>query len=301
MRFRVFSLLLILIQVMQTLNAATEIRPGQIYQPGSELRVSSVGISFQVPKGWRAFIPQGGAELVLQSIKSEAKMMVSAVANSDDQSIRKFMSETQQVDASTSLQPSSQVILNQNLFQQSYQIVGDNPKNLVANAYGKLGRNQTALFLIMLEPKDQNLLASLGAQFLQAVEFTRPKNKASSKSDVGNDKKWIRFLRGRTLLFTSEKDGVTKKKYIDLCRNGKAHLRDRDIFFSEDATHQFSAANENKRSGRWKVDNNQLQLIWKDGPSTKYALSGNYNKQRTEWIMKLDNEHWQYSINKVCQ
>ena len=133
-------------------NAATEISPGVLYQPGTRLQVSSLGLELTVPKNWQALLPQGSEALVMEPIGQTARMIVTAVPDSSAQSIRQLMSQAQALDAMTQLLPSGQLNESNGIFSQQFQVSGHNPQNLKASAYGRLGSNRIALFVVMLEP-----------------------------------------------------------------------------------------------------------------------------------------------------
>ena len=70
--------------------------------------------------------------------------------------------ENQVLDAGSQLVPSGKPGKTGNLYHQKYSVQGSNPQNLGADAWARLGNNQTVFYTILLEPKSRNKYKSTG-------------------------------------------------------------------------------------------------------------------------------------------
>lgn len=293
----VFSLLFMISQV----QAATEISSGVLYSSGSVLTVPSHGIEFKVPDNWQAMLPQGSELMVMENEGRVARIFITSVAGSNTQAVRQILSRPQSLDAMTRLYPSAQVSEQDGLFSQNYKVTGVNLQNLVATAYGRLGENKTAVFVIMLEPENQNILPELGKKFIQSVVFSAPETVRQARAEVDKKINWERLIRGRTLQYTKTDDGRSIKKSMSLCSNGRFYYTEKDSFISKDAMTHFKANTQARQNGDWRISGDQLQLLWSDGARTQYNLSRAPVTKGEEPALFLDDERWLNTRNRACR
>ena len=296
------SLLIVTILALCPLqgHAATEISPGVLYQPGTRLQVSSLGLELTVPNNWQALLPQGSEALVMEPIGQTARMIVTAVAGSSAQSMRQLMSQPQVLDAMTQLVPSGQPGERNGIYMQQFELSGYNPQNLTASAYGRLGSNQTALFVVMLEPAGQNLLPALGRQFIQAATFSAPRVAQQTQGGNGGPIDWDRELRGRTLQYLKTSNGLSIDKRMNLCSDGSFIYTDNDSYVSSDAVGDFSGYSQSGNAGRWEISGNTIRLRWNDGTQSQFTLSRRYVAEWGEWGTFVDDERWFNNRNRAC-
>lgn len=297
---KIIYLTISLLFLSPQLNAATEITPGVLYQPGSQLKVSSYGVELTVPAEWQAMLPQGAEALIMEPIGKTARMVVTAVPNSNSTSIRQLMNQTQPLDMMSQLQPTGQVTEQDGMFSQRYQIIGINPQNLVGSAYGRLGNNNTAIFVIMLEPQNQNMLPTLGKQFINSVSFSVPKSERQLQADANSNINWDQTLRGRTLRYERTSNGLTVEKQINLCSDGSFTYSDNDRYASSNVGGDFRGYSNSGDNGRWQIAGNQIILSWNDGSQSQYTLSQRYVREYGEWGIFVDDQRWFNNSNRVC-
>lgn len=281
-------------------NAATEISPGVLYQPGTRLQVSSLGLELSVPNNWQALLPQGSEALVLEPIGQTARLIVTAVPDSSAQSIRQLMGQAQALDAMTQLVPGGQLGESNGIFTQQFEVSGHNPQNLKASAYGRLGSNQVALFVLMLEPAGQNLLPALGKQFIQEATFSAPQVAKQAQGSNSGPINWDRELRGRTLQYLKTSSGLSVDKRMNLCSDGSFIYTDNDSYLSSDAVSDFSASSQSSNAGRWEITGDRIKLTWNDGTRSQFTLSRRYVAEWGEWGTFVDDERWFNNRNRVC-
>jgi hypothetical protein len=279
---------------------ATEISSGVLYSSGSILSVPSHGIEFKVPDTWRAMLPRGSDLMVMETEGKVARMFITSVAGSNDQAVRQMLSRPQSLDDMTRLYPAAQVSEQDGLFSQSYSVTGLNLQKLVATAYGRLGDNNTAVFVIMLEPEKQNALPALGKKLIQSVVFSAPENAAQARAESGKNIDWERVVRGRTIEFTKNDDGHSVKKRMSLCSNGRFYFTEKESIVSKDSMSNISANTQSKESGYWQLAGSQLQLLWSDGSRTQYNLSKRRVGKGDQPGLFLNDEHWLYQRNPAC-
>ncbi len=300
MKKTLFALALYLLQSVQPIFAATEISPGVLYQPGTQLQVSTLGISFQVPQNWQAILPQGSEVLIMEPTNAVARIILSAVPGSNAQTIEQLMSQVQMLDAMSQLQPSGQLKRDQQLFLRDYNIVGQNQQNLKASAYARLGDNQTAVFVILLQGQDQDGMAKVGRQFIQSVKFDEVKTEFQVQAEASKNIDWNQELKGRTLRYLRTENGLSIDKNMSFCSDGTFAYSDDDSYLSNDAMTSFSATSNSDNFGRWQIQGNQIILSWNDGSRSQFTLSRRYVEDWGEWGTFVDDERWFNVQNKVC-
>jgi hypothetical protein len=291
------SLFLITTQV----HAATEISPGVLYPSGSDLKVSTQGIALKVPDNWQATLPRGSDLLLMQSSDSVGSILVTFAANSDAQSVRQMLNRPHALDDMTRIKPAAEVTEKDGLFTQSYQVTGVNLQKLVATAYGRLGDNKTAAFVIVLEPESQKALSALGKQLIQSIVFSAQKTAEQVRVDASSNINWARELRGRALEFASTDGGRAIKKRLNLCSDGRVKYTDQDRFAGKTEMSNFTANSSTSQTGHWQVSGDQLQLFWSDGSRTQYSLSQRQIPDIDEQGTFLDDEQWIDVRNQSCR
>ena len=282
--------------------ASTELAPGILYQPGTQLSISSMGLHLTVPKGWQAMLPAGSEAMVMEPIEGVARIVISAVTPASEQNMLQLMSASHPLDVNTLLVPGGSMQQRDGLYIQSLQVQGDNPQNLEASAIGRLGDNQTGVFAILLEQAGQPLLPTVGEKLLRSITFTSVASAPATSPDSGNEAiDWSQRLRGRTLRYLKTNSGYSVDKRLNLCSDGRFSYSDSDSYVSSDALSDFSAAGRSAQAGRWKINGNQLALVWNDGSSSKFNLSRRYVEKWGEWGTFVDDERWFNVSNEVCQ
>lgn len=281
-------------------KAATEISPGVLYQPGTRLQVSSLGLELTVPANWQALLPQGSEALVMEPIGQTARMIVTAMPGSSAQSIRQLMGQAQALDARTQLLPSGQLGESNGIYSRQFQLSGPNPQNLRASAYGRLGANQVALFVVMLEPAGQNLLPALGQRFIRGATFSAPQVAQQAQGGNSGPIDWDQELRGRTLQYLKTSGGLSVDKRMNLCSDGSFIYTDNDSYLSSDAVSDFSASSQSANAGRWEITGNQIKLSWNDGTQSQFTLSRRYVAEWDEWGTFVDEDRWFNNRNRAC-
>jgi hypothetical protein len=292
--------------ISSQLHAATEISPGVMYPSGSDLKVSTHGIELEVPENWQAMLPQDSDYLMMESSGSVGRMLVTLASNSDKQSVRQMLDRPLVLDAMTRIKPSAEVTEKDGLFSQSYQVVGMNLQNLAATAYGRLGDNQTAVFVIMLAPEDQKSLLELGKKLINSIVFSAPKTAAQVKAEANSntassDVNWDWQIRGRALEYVKKGDGATIKKRLSFCSNGRVFFTDQDSYTGNSGMSNFSANAQTTQNGHWKVSGDQLELFLSDDSHEQYRLSKRQLPDSNEWGIFLDDDRWVYKRNRACR
>jgi hypothetical protein len=297
----IFFLAFSLFFISSQLHAATEISPGVLYPSGSDLKVSTHGIELEVPDNWQAMLPRGSDLLVMETTDAVGRILVTFAADSDAQAVKQMLSRPHALDGMTRIKPSAEVTENDGLFTQSYQVSGINLQKLVATAYGRLGDNKTAAFVIVLEPENQISLAAIGKQLIQSIVFSAPKTAAQVRAETSSSINWVRELSGRTLEYASTDEGRSIKKRMNFCSNGRVYYTDQDRFTGKTEMSNFSANTKTSKKGHWQVSDDQLQLFWSDGSREQYSLSQRQLTDSDESGMFLDDERWFNKPNRACR
>lgn len=301
MNCRIKLLTGLLVFISQAVYAATEISPGVLYQPGARLKVSTIGLQLAVPSGWQAVLPQGSEALIMEPVGKVARMIISAVPQSNEQMLRQTMSEQLALDFHSQLSPKGKVEMEAGLYSQRYQVTGNNPQNLVGSAYGRLADTGLAVYVVMLEPAKQNMVPSIGRELIKDMTFSAPKTEAQVQQEVARNIDWNNELRGRTLQYMYTGDGLSTTKRMNLCSDGSFSYSDSDSYASSDAVGDFSAYSRGGDSGSWQINDNMIVLKWNDGSSSQFTLSRRYVPEWREWGTFVDEERWFKVQNQVCR
>lgn len=279
--------------------AATEINPGVLYAGGTRLTVSGLGIEFSVPGGWQALLPEGSEAMIMEPVTAMARIIVTAVANSNEKAIHQRLSESQPLDAGSTLVPAGKVAetvsRNSKLYFQTFNVQGSNPQNLAASAYARLGNNQTALYAVLLEAKAKSKYKSINHHLVSSASFIPLSQSSNSRQDIVN---WEQQLKGGSLKYLHTSDGLSVEKQIYLCSNTTFNYARNSDYISSDATVDYSSASQGGDSGNWKIKGNEITLTWADGSTTTSTLERRYAEGESG--IYVDGQQWFATNNDVC-
>lgn len=278
---------------------ATEIKPGVLYKGGTSLLSSEYGLEFTVPQGWQAILPRGAEVMIMEPGNAVARIIISAVTNSNEAGLMQLMNQHRPLDAASQLVPGEQAVKKGKFYHQRYTIHGNNPQNLAAEAYAALGDNNTAFFAIILEPKDKAQFNVITKNLVGSVRFKAAKPQVVQQASDKNIN-WEQELKGRTLNYMRTENGMSINRKMNLCSNHNFSYSESENYVSSDVYTDFSTASQSGNKGRWQIKGNKLLLQWSDGTKSSFALSRRYVEEWDEWGTFVDGERWFVVANRAC-
>jgi len=279
-------------------QAATEIQPGVIYNAGSDLSVSNLGLQLRVPQGFRAALPQGTDVLLMESDDQSRRMLVSASAGSEAE-VEQFLSQPYAIDEYTQLLPEGEPRRQALQWLQSYEVAGLADPSTRAVALVRLSKTGIALLVLTLYTEFEGEALSAAQQMLDEAQFNPPKA-VSRVQAVGPEINWQERLRGAALRYLKTENGFSANRFYYLCSDQNFVYADNDSYASSDALSDFSYAGQANHHGQWHIRANRLQLLWADGGQSEFLLSRRYVEQWDEWGTFLNDERWFEVNNTVC-
>ncbi|WP_020410588.1 hypothetical protein [Hahella ganghwensis] len=306
-----FILLLISLCLFTSPPASSvEIQTNQMYQGGTQVQSSGIGLGVTIPQGWQGALPAGSSFFVMESSALQATILLYAEQMSAAQ-LQQTMSQSIPLDAGVQLVPSSMPRSEGDLVIADYQVPAR--PELKARIVGRTGSNGLSVALITLTPS-QNPAAvwSTAKDTAMNLQFFQPKQSATSNGGSGS---WQDYMRGRYIARYYSGSGYHEKQELWLCSNGQFHTSGDSGGYGGGA----SGAYGSQGTGRWRAEGSlpgQGILILQYGPGyqfegstgdsewtesgpggeqARYALSL-YNDK-----LYLDDTQWLRGTNEYCQ
>lgn len=253
---------------------ATDIQPGVEYEGPQRLRAGVVGISFELPAGWRGGLPQGSDFFLMAPpdgggyVFAGADEMTVAEAN-------EAMSERVPLGDGIVLDPQGEVTVDGSALVGRYAVEGS-PEPLAAVAKTLVGDHGTGIYLIaaFTEPRRGVFESALDA-VLASVTFEAPVEETPSgiSAEALSGRKITRFFHG---------SGYSEQESLYLCGSGNFYRNAESGGFGWNA----SGAFQSKDAGTWAVEEGSLVLRYGDGSVATYGIEIDGSK------LLLDGTRW---------
>lgn len=301
---RYLLLLLCSLSVLAQAQSVSELRSGVIYQPGTRLAIASLGLSFEVPAGFRAALPANSEVLLMETEDQTGRMLVSVSSGGSVEQIEASLTQPYPIDEFTQLVPATAPKRSGDQWLQSYKVEGLADPNAKAVAMVRLGSNQLVMLVLLIYTDYETQAVSAAQQLISSAQFSKPQLAAPSVSDNPNlvtDLDWNQRLRGGALRYLKTSNGYSASRYYYLCSNNQFVYSDNDSYLSSDASSDFSYSGNANNHGQWSIEGNRLSLMWANGNQNQFSLSRRYVQEWDEWGTFLDNTRWFEVRNSVCQ
>lgn len=253
------------------------VTPGKMYKSGE--RVSHLGISFQIPKGWGGGLPQGGEFMILGSdTKPGAVLVIVEPKVTMDQLVVALSSQLPLGDGVV-LTPTQQATRKGKVVTSAYQMVaaeGAMPGEVAAISDGK---GRAIGFFAFGPPGQEKQRKALLKKALSTVKFAKRPKPGSGKG--------ARKLGGKKLMYMKTEHGLSQKKEIVLCSNGTAYWTAHSSSVSQLGTGVTNTTDE----GTWWVQGGSLVIAWNKGGMREEPLSKGKPRiaRQSHWFFVAQN------------
>ena len=270
---------------------AVEITPGQIYEGGTSLTASNVGVTFSVPSGWRAALPPGAEALVMERVAGGAMILVMAEEVSKAE-IRQEMSQNVDLGGGAFLQPLAPPSERADgVLTADYQLLGGQVPGQGA-AYTRIGRTGVGVVFFAIDTGGDRGARDQARRLVDGTRFSDPV--ASTPAGSEGVSGWSDYMRGRYLARYYSGSGYHEKTELWLCSDGTFHRSGDGGGFGGGA----SGAWVGNSAGRWTASGTQpaqgrLKLQTDEGVAT-YTLTLQGGK------LYLDDTQWLRGDNEFC-
>ncbi|OZG74997.1 hypothetical protein BTA51_00925 [Hahella sp. CCB-MM4] len=308
-KFKYFVLLPLISLCFLSAEAA-EIQTNQLYQGGTQVQSSDIGLGVTIPESWQGALPAGSSFFVIESAALQATILLYAEQMSKSQ-LQQTMSQSIPLDASIQLVPTSAPRAEGDLLIADYQVPAR--PELKARIIGRTGSNGLSVALITLTPsQDPAGVFNIAKDTAMKLNFFQPKQSATSTGGSGS---WQEYMRGRYIARYYSGSSYHEKQEIWLCSNGEFHTSGDSGGYGGGA----SGAYGNRGTGRWRAEGSlpgQGVLVLQYGPGYQFEGStgdsdwsesgpgGEQARYRLSLYndkLYLDDTQWLRGTNEYCQ
>lgn len=292
---------------------AVEVEPGQLYEEGTRLEASDLGVAFTIPQGWRGTLPNGSEVFVLQPVADPTVYILAMGEEATPDELASTMAAPIPLGNGLSLYPTGAVGKRDKALTGRYEVRGA-PNPLVAYAEALTGPSSISVAYILIaapallsthEPTVRALVAStsLGAP-ASVVSGTggtggtgaAAGGGAGGKAGSGSADRWDAYLKGKYIVRYYTASGYTDEEHLWLCSDGSFQRRAASGGFGGGA----SGAFQGDSTGRWTATgaggHGALTLHYGDGSQGQYQLRWDYQENH----LYVDGKRWLHGDNDVC-
>jgi len=252
---------------------SVEATENKIFEGNTRLKVSSKGMAFTIPQGWRGGVSENSIALE----NTDVGYIVVVVDDDSEQQSRTIMSNTMDMGDGIFLQPNSQVSKQGNILFAEYEVYGTGKPTVgyVIKWFGDNGKG-FAIIGVGLTNKKADLKSAVNAMSDSLRMFQAKANNNSPVASNDSNNYWAQQLGGLRLTYFNTQTGYSEKFVITLCSNGAFTRSSNTSGFDNQG---FSAAVQGGGDGNWETSGNQnsgqLQLNYNDGDVGSYSIEVN--------------------------
>lgn len=311
----VFKRLIIMVFILvSTPNLyAVELSPGVLYESGTRLQSSELGLSLTIPSGWQGALPQDVDAFVIQKQGAQDTILVRA-DQVDKQSILSMMNQPIALDQGMILMPMGKAVEKPGVIEGKYTVSGQHAEARaeIKTVLGKHGVSVALIGLGFSEGEPSKTLAKLA----KTVRLEAPQHAQQSQAGAasgGSGQKWSDYMRGRYIVYYYTGSGYHEEDHIWLCSDGSYYRSSSSGGFGGGASGAFGG----KAAGRWQVKGTLpgegiLTLTTGPGVSEGSTTFGDWSETRgpsqasfrlslQNNKLYLDGSKWFRDTNQRCQ
>jgi hypothetical protein len=292
---------------------AVELSPGVVYEAGTIVQSSELGLSLTIPSGWQGAWPQGVDAFIIQKQGAQDIILVQG-DQVDKQTIVSMMNQPIALEQGITLIPVGKAVEKSGIISGKYSVSGQyaNADAEIKSLIGKHGVSVALIGLGFSAGEPRRTLAKL----TETLKFMPPRQASQNQSDVssgGSGQAWSDYMRGRYIVYYYTGSGYHEEDHIWLCSDGSYYRSNSSGGFGGGA----SGAYGGKASGRWQVTGTLPEtgvLILTSGPGVFEGSTtfGDWTEARgpsqATFELSLQNDklhlngtQWFRDANQRCQ
>lgn len=235
---------------------AVEVQQGVVYNSGTRIESSQIGVAFTIPESWQGAWPNGSQFFVLESstLKANLFLMFDQVSK---QQLQQIMSQTIPLDSGISLQPISRPINHSDRLESHYSVMGA-PQAMSAFVSGREFRPGFSVAVIALSQSNNKAVEQIASSLIGSIEtkaITASQASASTQTATSNSggQPWKDYMKGRYIARYYTGSGYSEKEQLWLCSDGTFYSSFNAGGYSMNGA---SGASANSGQGRWHAEGN---------------------------------------------
>ena len=297
------TLTLLVVWITLTLQPSSawtlEPQPGQIYSSGTTLSITSLGVSLNIPEGWRAALSPDGEALQMEPLSGGAMLLAFADTMNQAKALETMQGPIP-LDSGLQLHLEGQVTqAREGELSASYRIPYQ--PNLSALGHAQTDQNGTSIALFLIAPVADlaTLKPSLQAAANSVTFNKRHTSPTTSKTVTQGASKdlWADYLKGKHIVRFFSGSGYTEEQHIWLCSDGGYYRSFNGGGWGGGA----SGAAQSHYTGQWRAtgagEHGQLHLHNQSGAVSTYQLRWDFAKSH----LYVDGKRWLHDENKACR
>lgn len=274
--------------VIASVAHGVEVQQGPVYEGGTLVESSSMGVAFTIPDNWKGQWPQGSTFFLLESPDYQATLFMTFEQMSEAD-LQTMMQQVIPLGEGINLSPLATPVKSGNVYQSRYDVSGA-PEPMVGFIVGRALRKDMIAAIIAISTEHYEQLNTATSTLVKQIEVREPV--APPPSDAQT---WLAYLKGRYIARYYTGSGYSEKKELWLCSDGSFSSSFDGGGYSMNGT---SGAFAGGGQGRWEAQGSidapgVLILRYQDGSVSQY---------RVELADKLylDGVQWLRGDNERC-
>ena len=258
----------------QSEESSVEAIGNKIFESSTRVKVSTEGVAFTIPQGWRGGVADEGFALE----NADIGYIIVIADNATETQSRQAMSDTQDLGEGLFMQPTSQVTKRGNTLLAEYEVFGTSQPSAgyVVKVFGDNAKG-FAFIAIGLANQQAALKTAVDDMVNTLALFQATTAKSTSTTALTDSSNyWAQQLTGVRLTYFNTQSGFSEKFVISLCSDGSFSRNANTSGFDNSG---FSAALQGGEAGSWSTSGNvnggELRLNYNDGDVGIYSIEVN--------------------------
>lgn len=247
-----------------------ELRPGVEYAAGTRVQSTELGLSFEVPAGWKGGVPPGADAMLLASDVHPGLVVVLAQAGARPDEVASALSQPLPIDAGLILQPTGASTRQESRLTQRYEAEQPGVGPVVGVAEARITDGGGAIAFVAVGPVAE--AARYGALVQALSGSVREVKRPSLANPTVPTGPLAERLSGRQLYYLKVQDGFSDTARIDLCRDGTVVRRSNSSGMSTGGVGTLTYAGQGGGRGAWTVTGDTVVVTWEDGSTGSWPI-----------------------------
>ncbi len=262
---------------------AEEIQAGAEYIGPKHLSIEKIGVSFDLPAGWKGGLPQGEDTFLIARDGIEGYIFITAEQTTVAQA-QAALSQPLPV-APLVMTPKGAPTVSGSHITNDYTVTGG-VTPLEGRATAKIGSTGWGVMVLAVSTStDLPVFTKAAAEIVRSVKIVKPKVPKVVPGTTGGH--WGAMLAGKRVVRFFHGSGYSEQQQFLMCPDGRFAYSLEGGGFNLDGA---SGAFQSKQGGKWSATGTPaggtLTLNYNDGRSAVYQLSEQDGK------LMLDGQRW---------
>lgn len=285
---------------ISSVHSAQELEIQEFYAPQTALKVSNLGVSFQLPEDWGGKLDESFNIMTLASNSHAGMIILLSKTNATMSSLFNELTQQQKLSEHLVMEPITLPQRKKPFVIASYS--AEQNGRTAAGEAGAVLNPETGLAVVILAmgPNDQrHYFKQLVAQFLSQVTFFTPEDKTSQENtpeteliEIGE----INQVRGKKLVAEEQVGFMYRKREITLCEDHRFYYYHSMGARANNTKMGMKGVFEKQDTGYWTLNQDyQLLLRWSTGEISAMSIDG------ASSLIYLNGHPWKLYEQGSCE